>query len=378
MLKKFFSDIQLGEVVIFCPAEHRFAFESLIPRNTHGFSIRFATSVDSILGSLAVARRPLLLEPERKAYVCLPLSDNNIDLDPLFERMNKCVDSNARDIDIIELRSPFGNLAPRADVEFDEEPNAYFDNLDGSADFESSFDFDGFSDSVKSLKRSCNSRGNRMRSLISLEKAAPASVGAVPVRRVDVDEDEINEALEFDQKQWLDRLSALVLEYVAANKSLPPDELINSVISGKLQINRDNELSPLVVNADMHIILPAYNELEIRMTPLARTVYILFLCHPEGIVLKNIGDYRDELRDIYLLVKPGADSMLADDYINELCFPGSDSLQQKLSLIKRSINRYIMPEKLAQSYHIIGARGKAYTINIPTEKITLPRALRRN
>jgi hypothetical protein len=156
-----------------------------------------------------------------------------------------------------------------------------------------------------------------------------------------------------------------------------PQEIINTVISGKLQISDDDMLSPIVVNGDMRIILPAYNELELRMTPLARTVYILFLCHPEGIVLKNINDYREQLRDIYLMVKPGADWRLADEYINELTYPGSDSLQQKLSLIKRSINRYLLRKDIAQAYHISGIRGKAYKIaGITPNQITLPRALR--
>jgi hypothetical protein len=191
------------------------------------------------------------------------------------------------------------------------------------------------------------------------------------------DEEAIDDALNFDRKKWLDKLSALVLEYVTANHAMPPQELIDTVISGKLQITDDNALSPIVVNGNMEIILPAYNELELRMTPLARAVYILFLCHPEGIVLKNIDSYRDRLLDIYLMVKPGADSNLAKMYIDELTYPGGDSLQQKLSLIKRSINRYLLRGNIASAYYITGQRGKAYKIaGITADRITLPRALR--
>jgi hypothetical protein len=211
--------------------------------------------------------------------------------------------------------------------------------------------------------------------LPDLSEAAPAH-GYDP--EIDDEESIVDSGLTFDRKQWIDKLSALVLEYVIANHALPPQEIIDTVISGKLQISPGNRLSPIVVNGNMQIILPAYNELELRMTPLARAVYILFLCHPEGIVLKDMDRHRDQLLEIYLMVKPGADSALAAAYINELTYPGSDSLQQKLSLIKRSINRYLLRPDIAAAYHITGRRGQAYKISgITPDHITIPRAIRR-
>ena len=39
------------------------------------------------------------------------------------------------------------------------------------------------------------------------------------------------------------------------------------------------------------------------MTPIVKAVYFLFLRHPEGILFKELIDYRDELDMIYRSVK---------------------------------------------------------------------------
>ena len=54
-------------------------------------------------------------------------------------------------------------------------------------------------------------------------------------------------------------------------------------------------LSKLVVTDDCRIILPDYNNMEIVMQPLVKSVYLLFLRHGEGILFKHLPDYRDEL-----------------------------------------------------------------------------------
>lgn len=55
-----------------------------------------------------------------------------------------------------------------------------------------------------------------------------------------------------------------------------------------------------VITENYDIILPYYNDLHIKMEPLVKAVFILFLRHEEGIVFKCLSDYRDELKDIHL------------------------------------------------------------------------------
>lgn len=181
--------------------------------------------------------------------------------------------------------------------------------------------------------------------------------------------------LEYQKKEWIDRLTAMVLEYVVKFHEVPPMERINSIIRGRLQIGRST-LSPINVSGDMHIYLPTFNEIELRMTPLVRTVYILFLCHPEGIVLKDIADYREQLLEIYSMVKPGGDDEKARKNIDELCDPFSGSLNQKISRTREAVKRYVMVPDMAKSYMISGSKGKPYKIALDPNMISLPLSLR--
>ena len=52
-------------------------------------------------------------------------------------------------------------------------------------------------------------------------------------------------------------------------------------------IHPDDRLSRLVITKDFRLLLPDYNNMEIKLEPLAKAVYLLFLNHPEGILFNN-------------------------------------------------------------------------------------------
>lgn len=62
-------------------------------------------------------------------------------------------------------------------------------------------------------------------------------------------------------------------------------------------------LSTLRITKDYRLFLSEYNNVEIHMTPIVKAVYFLFLRHPEGILFKELIDYRDELDMLYRSVK---------------------------------------------------------------------------
>ena len=53
------------------------------------------------------------------------------------------------------------------------------------------------------------------------------------------------------------------------------------------------------VTRDFRILLPDRFDTEIRLRPLVKTVFLLFLRHPEGIRFRDLHDYRDELTGLY-------------------------------------------------------------------------------
>ena len=192
---------------------------------------------------------------------------------------------------------------------------------------------------------------------------------------VSFDEDQSDFELDREKKQWVDALSALIVQYMTRFHEAPPMEMIEASVRGKILLSASHK-SPLTVSGDMKIYLPELNEIQLRMTPLATTVYILFLCHPEGIRLKDIADYRHELTEIYSMVKPGASEAMASASIDELVNPMGNSLNEKLSMIRRSVKRYILDKQMAEHYVIKGRRGELYRIALYPQLIHLPQSLK--
>lgn len=177
--------------------------------------------------------------------------------------------------------------------------------------------------------------------------------------------------VEYNKKIYINKITSIILDYVTRFNETPPMEMINEIVKGKLSI-LPKRPSKVVINNDLKIILPEYNEVEIRLTPLLRSIYILFLLHPEGIVLKHINDYHKEIEEIYLFIKPNGNDRLMKASIKDICNPVGDSLRQKLSKINRIIKSVVLNPQLADSYTINGDRGQKYNIEIAPDLRIFP------
>lgn len=180
------------------------------------------------------------------------------------------------------------------------------------------------------------------------------------------------DSIERQRSEELDQIRKLILAYVAKYHADPTTALAE-VIKGKIVLNPDG-MSRVVVNGDARIVLPDYDETEIVMSARERTLYIFFLLHPEGIRQVDIGDYKDQLLDIYSVVKPGASDRTAMTTIGNLCDPFSGSLVQTISKIKAAVNYAVRDKDMASHYIIDGDRGGEYRIDIPRDKVTIPAA----
>lgn len=121
-------------------------------------------------------------------------------------------------------------------------------------------------------------------------------------------------------------------------------------------------LSRIEIDRDTRIRLPEILDKPLGLNPLQRTVYILFLRHPEGIVLRLISDYARELEEIYRVVKSTTDSVRAREAIANLCDPINGTLHQQLSRIKTRILKVLPNKKIAYAYAIQGKHSDPYTI----------------
>ena len=134
-------------------------------------------------------------------------------------------------------------------------------------------------------------------------------------------------------------------------------------------IQEKPRLSQLVVTKDMRIILSDYQMMEIKMEPINKAVYLLFLRHPEGIIFKHLPDYRRELAEIYQMIKPFGLTDRAIRSIEDVTNPCLNSINEKCARIRGAfISQF--DEKLAQHYYIYGERGEAKKISLPRELVT--------
>ena len=103
------------------------------------------------------------------------------------------------------------------------------------------------------------------------------------------------------------------------------------------------------------------------MEPLTKAVFLLYLRHPEGIAFKELTDFRKELVELYVKIKPFGLNDRVIKSIEDVTNPLLNSINEKCSRIKASFQAEV-DASLADQYYITGKSGEQ-------KKITLPRKL---
>lgn len=127
-------------------------------------------------------------------------------------------------------------------------------------------------------------------------------------------------------------------------------------------VSKYETISRLRLTDDLRILLPDYNNREVKMGPLYKAVYFLFLNHREGIVLQRLEEHHRELVNYYLQTSQKRElTPRMADTINRLEYPGDNTIHIVLSRIKAYFKATI-DEHLAHHYYIIGKPGEPYKI----------------
>ena len=128
------------------------------------------------------------------------------------------------------------------------------------------------------------------------------------------------------------------------------------------------QLSRLVITKDYRLLLPDYNDIEVKMEPLVKAVYLLFLKHPEGIIFKELADYRAELLNIYNKLKPMGLNKRTIQSIEDVTNPLHNSINEKCARIRSAFVKEF-DESLAKNYFVTGERGAAKKIALPRDLV---------
>ena len=108
--------------------------------------------------------------------------------------------------------------------------------------------------------------------------------------------------------------------------------------------------------------------MEIKMEPLAKAVYLLFLKHSEGIVFKCLPDYRKELAEIYVKLRPLGLSDRALQSIEDVTNPLLNSINEKCARIRGAFVGQF-DDHMARHYYIDGRRGEVKKIALPRDMV---------
>lgn len=116
------------------------------------------------------------------------------------------------------------------------------------------------------------------------------------------------------------------------------------------------KMSRLTISKDCTILLSDYQK-EVKMEPIVKAIYLLYLKHPEGIAFKCLPDYRKELADIYQKIKPFGLTDRAIRSIEDVTNPLLNSINEKCSRVRAAFQPEVDPTLLEQ-YIITGKSGE--------------------
>ena len=127
--------------------------------------------------------------------------------------------------------------------------------------------------------------------------------------------------------------------------------------------------SRLIVGVNGPLILPDYGK-EVTLTPLQKTVYLLFLNHEEGILFKDLRMHREEMLSIYRRLSNKSSIHEIVRSVDVLSNPLENSMSEKCARIKEAFLR-VMDDRLAMHYYVRGGRNEPKRIGIDRGLVAL-------
>lgn len=140
------------------------------------------------------------------------------------------------------------------------------------------------------------------------------------------------------------------------------------IMSSLYDNHNNHSLAPLIIISRNYKLFVGEERKEIHMEPLVKAVYLLFLKHPEGILFKHLPDYRKELTEIYVKLKPYGLSDRVVQSIEDVTNPLLNSINEKCARIRGAFVGQF-DNHLAKHYYIDGRRGEAKKVALPRDLV---------
>lgn len=173
---------------------------------------------------------------------------------------------------------------------------------------------------------------------------------SIRYRRIDTDKADNN----------FDCQSQLLIDEIKQRIEALRNRGVNTMFLHNL-IDEGEHLSRLRITKDFRIFLVDYDNLEIKLPGLPKSVFLLFLRHPKGIRFKELTDYYSELLQIYLKMNPNGGRSKQEQSIRDITNPCSNSINEKCARIREAFVSQF-DDRLAKNYYVTGKRGEAKRI----------------
>ena len=112
----------------------------------------------------------------------------------------------------------------------------------------------------------------------------------------------------------------------------------------------------LYIDKQYRIRLGSPHGTEIPFRPLVRALFVLFLKHPEGILLKDRGRFQEELAEIYAVVAPNVSSEDKMRRVSRLIDLRENAFSENLSVLNATLDR-VLPVQQAGDCKVQGYNG---------------------
>ena len=118
------------------------------------------------------------------------------------------------------------------------------------------------------------------------------------------------------------------------------------------------------------IFLVDLGDLEVRLNPKEKTLFLFFLNHPEGIRIVDLMDHKAEILELYKRFSRASIPALIEDAVDLMIQPTDGNINQVLTRI-RSKFKQTAGDSIAGYYTIEGARNEAYKISLNRELVSI-------
>lgn len=127
--------------------------------------------------------------------------------------------------------------------------------------------------------------------------------------------------------------------------------------------------SRLLIDRHSRLFLTDFGNIEVKMTPLPKTLFLFYLKHQEGVSFKYLSDHREELGEIYSKITNSSNPEKIRESINALVNPAVNSMNEKCSRVKEAFIK-VMDRSIAEKYLITGPRAGVKKINLDRDLVS--------